>query len=57
VYLSYGTSFLENATSEVTGAGAGVLLRSIEPLDLAPPAERNVLICYSRPRADIEIDL
>ena len=34
MYLSYGTSFLENAMSEVTGVGAGVLLRSIEPLDL-----------------------
>ena len=41
MYLSYGTSFLENATSEVTGAGASVLLRSIEPLDLLrrPPKE------------------
>ena len=41
VYLSYGTSFLVNVTSEVQGVGAGVLLRSIEPLDLlsCPPKE------------------
>src|ERR1700691_212993 len=33
VYLSYGTSFLLNVTSEVPGVGAGVLLRAIEPLE------------------------
>jgi DNA-3-methyladenine glycosylase len=33
VYLSYGTSFLLNVTSETAGVGAGVLLRAIEPLD------------------------
>ena len=33
VYLSYGTSFLLNVTSEVVGVGAGVLLRAIEPLE------------------------
>jgi DNA-3-methyladenine glycosylase len=33
VYLSYGTSFLLNVTSEVAGVGAGVLLRAIEPLE------------------------
>jgi ferredoxin len=27
------------------------------PEPLEPPAERNVLICCSRPRGDIEIDL
>jgi DNA-3-methyladenine glycosylase len=32
VYLAYGVSFLLNVTSERTGVGAGVLLRSIEPL-------------------------
>jgi DNA-3-methyladenine glycosylase len=31
VYLSYGTSFLLNVTSEVPGVGGGVLLRAIEP--------------------------
>jgi DNA-3-methyladenine glycosylase len=33
VYLSYGTSFLLNVTSELPGVGAGVLLRAIEPLE------------------------
>lgn len=33
MYLSYGTSFLLNVTSEVAGVGAGVLLRAIEPLE------------------------
>jgi DNA-3-methyladenine glycosylase len=33
VYLAYGVSFLLNVTSERPGVGAGVLLRSIEPLD------------------------
>jgi DNA-3-methyladenine glycosylase len=33
VYLSYGTSFLLNVTSETARVGAGVLLRAIEPLD------------------------
>jgi DNA-3-methyladenine glycosylase len=33
VYLAYGVSFLLNVSSEKAGIGAGVLLRSIEPLD------------------------
>jgi DNA-3-methyladenine glycosylase len=33
VYLAYGVSFLLNVTGERAGVGAGVLLRSIEPLD------------------------
>src|SRR5579872_3384879 len=33
IYLSYGTSFLLNVTSELPGVGAGVLLRAIEPLE------------------------
>jgi len=33
VYLSYGTWFLLNVTSELIGVGGGVLLRAIEPLD------------------------
>jgi DNA-3-methyladenine glycosylase len=33
VYLAYGVSILLNVTSERAGVGAGVLLRSIEPLD------------------------
>jgi DNA-3-methyladenine glycosylase len=33
VYLCYGTSFLLNVTSELSGVGGGVLLRAIEPLE------------------------
>ncbi len=33
VYLAYGISYLLNVSSEKAGIGAGVLLRSIEPLD------------------------
>lgn len=33
VYLSYGSSFLLNVTSEASGVGAGVLLRAVEPLE------------------------
>ena len=33
VYLAYGVSYLLNVSSEKAGIGAGVLLRSIEPLD------------------------
>jgi DNA-3-methyladenine glycosylase len=33
VYLAYGVSYCLNVSSERAGVGAGVLLRSIEPLD------------------------
>ena len=33
VYLTYGSSFMLNVTSEVIGVGAGVLVRALEPLD------------------------
>ena len=33
VYFAYGSSFLLNVTSEVSGVGGGVLLRAIEPLE------------------------
>ncbi len=33
VYFAYGSSFMLNVTSEEIGAGAGVLLRALEPLD------------------------
>jgi DNA-3-methyladenine glycosylase len=39
VYLAYGVSFLLNVTSERAGVGAGVLLRSIEPLDGFEPMD------------------
>src|SRR6185295_19871222 len=32
VYLTYGSSFMVNVTSEEPGVGAGVLLRALEPL-------------------------
>src|SRR5581483_8514868 len=31
VYLAYGSSFMLNVSSESSGVGAGVLIRSIEP--------------------------
>jgi DNA-3-methyladenine glycosylase len=33
VYLAYGLHTMLNVTSEVSGVGAGVLLRALEPLD------------------------
>jgi len=36
VYLSYGLHFMLNVSSEISGVGAGVLLRAIEPLEGIP---------------------
>lgn len=33
IYLAYGISFMLNVSSETGGAGAGVLIRAIEPID------------------------
>jgi DNA-3-methyladenine glycosylase len=33
VYFTYGSSFMMNVSSEVAGAGAGVLIRALEPLE------------------------
>jgi DNA-3-methyladenine glycosylase len=33
VYLTYGSSFMVNVTSEEPGIGAGVLVRALEPLE------------------------
>ena len=33
VYLAYGLHFMLNVSSEISGVGAGVLLRALEPLD------------------------
>ena len=33
VYLAYGLHFMLNVTGEVSGVGAGVLLRALEPLE------------------------
>jgi DNA-3-methyladenine glycosylase len=41
VYLAYGTSFMLNVSSEISGVGAGVLIRAIEPTDGISIMERN----------------
>jgi DNA-3-methyladenine glycosylase len=41
VYLCYGTSLMLNVSSEAQGIGAGVLLRSIEPLHGIEQMQRN----------------
>ncbi len=41
VYLAYGTSFMLNVSSEVSGVGAGVLIRAIEPTDGIAIMQRN----------------
>jgi DNA-3-methyladenine glycosylase len=41
VYLAYGTSYMLNVSSEITGIGAGVLIRALEPRDGIPTMQRN----------------
>jgi DNA-3-methyladenine glycosylase len=41
VYLAYGTSYMLNVSSEMTGIGAGVLIRALEPRDGIPTMQRN----------------
>jgi DNA-3-methyladenine glycosylase len=41
VYLAYGVSFMLNVSSETPGAGAGVLIRAIEPTDGVAIMKRN----------------
>jgi DNA-3-methyladenine glycosylase len=41
VYLAYGSSFMLNVSSEMSGVGAGVLIRAIEPTDGIAIMERN----------------
>ncbi|MDR3376097.1 MAG: DNA-3-methyladenine glycosylase [Ancalomicrobiaceae bacterium] len=41
VYLAYGISFMLNVASEVSGVGAGVLIRAIEPTFGIAPMKRN----------------
>ncbi len=41
VYLSYGTSYMLNVSSEAVGVGAGVLIRALEPLAGIETMERN----------------
>ena len=41
VYLAYGTSFMLNVSSEMSGVGAGVLIRAIEPTGGIRIMQRN----------------
>src|SRR5271169_1733752 len=41
VYLAYGSSYMLNVSSEMTGIGAGVLIRALEPLEGIPIMRRN----------------
>jgi len=41
VYLAYGSSYMLNVTSEMTGIGAGVLIRALEPLEGIPIMQQN----------------
>jgi DNA-3-methyladenine glycosylase len=41
VYLAYGSSYMLNVSSEISGIGAGVLIRALEPLEGIPILQRN----------------
>ena len=41
VYLAYGISFMLNVSSELSGIGAGVLIRALEPLEGIPIMRLN----------------
>jgi DNA-3-methyladenine glycosylase len=41
VYLAYGVSFMLNVSSEISGVGAGVLIRAIEPTEGIAIMQRN----------------
>src|SRR6516165_5810242 len=41
VYLAYGSSYMLNVSSEISGIGAGVLIRALEPRDGIPIMQRN----------------
>jgi DNA-3-methyladenine glycosylase len=41
VYLAYGSAFMLNVSSETSGAGAGVLIRAIEPIHGITIMQRN----------------
>src|SRR5476649_2546897 len=36
VYVAYGSSYMLNVSSEISGIGAGVLIRALEPLEGVP---------------------
>jgi DNA-3-methyladenine glycosylase len=41
IYLSYGSSYMLNVSSEAAGIGAGVLIRALEPLEGIPIMRLN----------------
>ena len=41
IYLAYGSSYMLNVSSEMPGIGAGVLIRSLEPLEGIPIMRLN----------------
>jgi DNA-3-methyladenine glycosylase len=41
VYLAYGTSYMLNVSGETEGIGAGILIRTLEPLDGIAIMRRN----------------
>jgi len=41
VYLSYGSAYMLNVSSEAAGIGAGVLIRALEPIDGVPIMRQN----------------
>jgi DNA-3-methyladenine glycosylase len=41
VYFTYGSCFMMNVSSEITGTGAGVLVRAVEPLEGIPFMQRR----------------
>lgn len=41
IYLSHGTSYMLNVSSEAPGVGAGVLIRALEPLEGAAIMQKN----------------
>jgi DNA-3-methyladenine glycosylase len=41
VYLAYGTAYMLNISSEMSGIGAGVLIRALEPLEGIPIMRLN----------------
>src|SRR5690242_1507120 len=41
VYLVYGSAYMLNVSSEMSGVGAGVLIRALEPLEGIPIMQLN----------------
>src|SRR4051794_38341660 len=41
IYLAYGSSYMLNVSSEISGIGAGVLIRALEPLEGIPIMQLN----------------